>query len=135
MTDRDRIALGIRQPWVELILRGVKTLEIRTQPTRVRGAIYVYASKTVASTPDATAAIARHEVSWADDCHQRLVGTIEITGCRPTTPADAEAACLAAESLEGLYAWTLANPKRLETPQKPRFLPYGVWFYPYRRRQ
>ena len=37
--DRERIALAIQQPWAELILRGIKTLEIRSQPTRQRGTI------------------------------------------------------------------------------------------------
>ena len=30
-------ALSIRQPFVELILRGLKTAEVRTRPTRVIG--------------------------------------------------------------------------------------------------
>ena len=34
-TDRDRIALAIQQPWAELILRGIKTLEVRSQPTQL----------------------------------------------------------------------------------------------------
>jgi len=51
--NADRIALGIQQPWVELILRGVKTLEIRSQPTRQRGTIYLYASKRPSALPAA----------------------------------------------------------------------------------
>lgn len=131
---RDRIALGVRQPWVELILRGTKTLEIRSQPTNVRGTIYLYASKTVADIPDATAAIAEHAVDWDAACYQRLVGTVDIVGCRPTTPADVAASCVGPAMLDRHFAWELASPVRFTTPQKPRFLPYGVWFYPYQRR-
>ena len=131
---RDRIALGVRQPWVELILRGTKTLEIRSQPTNVRGTIYLYASKTVADIPDAAVAIDRHNVEWSADCYQRLVGTVDIVGCRRTTPADVAGSCVGEAMLDGHYAWELANPVRLPTPQKPRFMPYGVWFYPYQRR-
>ena len=40
LLDIDRRALGIKQPWVELILRGIKTLEIRSLATNVRGPIY-----------------------------------------------------------------------------------------------
>lgn len=40
------LALSIRQPFAELILRGVKTVEYRTRPTRIVGErFYIYASK------------------------------------------------------------------------------------------
>ena len=39
-------ALSIRQPFAELILRGIKTVEYRTQPTRILGErFYIYATK------------------------------------------------------------------------------------------
>jgi predicted transcriptional regulator len=39
-------ALSIRQPFAELILRGIKTIEYRTRPTRIIGErFYIYASK------------------------------------------------------------------------------------------
>src|SRR3954466_12012096 len=39
-------ALSIRQPWAELILRGVKTVEYRSRPTRVVGErFWIYAAK------------------------------------------------------------------------------------------
>src|SRR5687768_3654848 len=38
-------ALSIRQPYAELILRGVKTVECRSRPTRVLGErFYIYAA-------------------------------------------------------------------------------------------
>ena len=40
------LALSIRQPYAELILRGVKTIEYRSRPTRKIGErFYIYASK------------------------------------------------------------------------------------------
>ena len=40
------LALSIRQPYAELILRGIKTVEYRTQPTRIIGErFHIYASK------------------------------------------------------------------------------------------
>src|SRR5438067_1332450 len=38
-------ALSIRQPFAELILRGIKTVEYRSRPTRIIGErFYIYAS-------------------------------------------------------------------------------------------
>src|SRR5882757_8309301 len=45
-------ALSIRQPYAELILRGIKTVEYRTRPTRIIGErFYIYASKARAASP------------------------------------------------------------------------------------
>jgi hypothetical protein len=132
--NRDLIALGIRQPWAELILRGIKTIEVRSLTTRLRAPIYLYTSQKLADIPAARNAVARHQLN-ADGMELGLiVGTVEIVECRPCRPDDADAACVPAELLRGRNAWRLANPVRLDIPLKPRFLPYGVWFYPFRRR-
>ena len=40
------LALSIRQPFAELILRGIKTIEYRSRPTRIIGErFWIYASK------------------------------------------------------------------------------------------
>ncbi len=63
-----------------------------------------------------------------------LVGSVEITECRPAIPADAPSACLPLELLSGHQAWRFQAPERLAQPLPVRFLPYGVWFYPFRRK-
>jgi len=128
------IALGVRQPWAELILRGIKTIEVRSLPTSIRGPIYLYTSKVIATTPAARAAAERHGLDLAALPRGVLVGTVDITGCGPCSPDDAAAACLTPELIEGKLGWRLARPRRLENPLKVRFLPYGVWFYPFRRK-
>ncbi|QDT16928.1 ASCH domain-containing protein [Alienimonas californiensis] len=132
--DRDRIALGIRQPWCELILRGRKTLEIRTRPTEVRGTIYVYSAKKLSDLPELEVVLLREEVNPDPLPKGSLVGTVEIVGCRRATPEDAAASCVPPRELENRWAWELAHPIRFAEPVKPRFLPYGVWFYPFKRR-
>lgn len=132
--DKDLIALGIRQPWAELILRGVKTIEVRTQPTSVRGPIYIYTSKIFAGTPAADAAATKHHVELESLPRGLLIGTVEIIDCLPCTAADAVAGCLTPEIVAGKFGWRLANPQRLANPLKVRFLPYGVWFYPFKRK-
>ena len=132
--DRELIALGIRQPWAELILRGIKTIEVRSLPTRVRGPIYLYTSQKLAAIPAAQEALTLHGLNATGMELGLIVGTVEIVDCRRCRVGDAEAACVPAELLRGRNAWRLANPVRLEIPLTPRFLPYGVWFYPFRRR-
>ncbi|MEZ6065581.1 MAG: ASCH domain-containing protein [Planctomycetaceae bacterium] len=132
--DRERIALGIRQPWAELILRGEKTIEVRSSETRVRGPIYIYVSRQIASIPAAARAIERYQLDVDQLPRGLIVGSVEITDSRSCRPGDKDAACVPATLLRDKFSWSLAAPRRLDRPFKPRFLPYGVWFYPFRRR-
>jgi hypothetical protein len=132
--DPNIIALGIRQPWAELILRGIKTIEVRSQDTQVRGTIYIYASKKFSDHPAARAALERHDLEPDRLPRGVVVGTVEIADTGTLGPADATAACLPADALEQHYGWRLRNASRLAEPLLVRFLPYGVWFYPWRRK-
>lgn len=132
--DKERIALGVRQPWAELLLRGIKTIEVRSRPTNVRGAIYLYTSKVIASENFAEDAIAYHEIDIDTCVKGMLVGSINILNCRPCTRDDAELSCVPWSIMQGKYAWEMKNPVRFPEPQPVRFLPYGVWFYPFKRR-
>jgi len=132
--DPDRIALGIQQPWAELILQGVKTLEIRRSHTRRIETIYVYASRRFSAYPAARRALKRHRLDKEQLVYGQILGTVDIVASRTATKADAEAACVPAKLLAGRCAWELANPVRFEQPLEVRFLPYGVWFYPFKRK-
>ncbi len=132
--DRERIALGIQQPWAEFILRGIKTIEVRSQPTQVRGTIYLYTSKRTSNLEAAQVAATEHEIDIASLPTGLLVGTIDLVDSRPCQPADVHASCVPAELLLNHHAWILANPRRFEKPVPVRFLPYGVWFYPFQRK-
>jgi hypothetical protein len=132
--DRERIALAIQQPWAELILRGIKTLEIRSQPTRQRGTILLYASKRVSALPAAQAAARRLDLDVESLPRGKIVGSVDLIDCRPARSSDQKAACVGAELLRGQFAYEVVRPQRFATPRTPRFLPYGVWFYPFKRR-
>jgi len=133
--DRDRIALGVKQPWAELILRGIKTLEIRSRSTNVRGTIYLYTSKRVAQEEFALEAQQTHQLDTETLPTGLLVGSVEIIGSRKANADDEQASCVPEKKLSGSYAWELSQPKRLREPVPVRFLPYGVWFYPFKRRK
>lgn len=132
--DRSRIALGIQQPWAELILRGIKTIEVRSQPTQVRGTIYLYTSKRPSPLDAAAIAAEAHALNVASLPAGLLVGTIDILDSRPCTPHDVQASCVPADLLMNRHAWIIGRPHRFAKPQTVRFLPYGVWFYPFQRK-
>ena len=66
LTDEQGMrALSIRQPYAELILRGIKTADLRSRPTRVVGERFlIYVCKARATTAAAAAAGA---VVWSAD--------------------------------------------------------------------
>jgi hypothetical protein len=132
--DPEIIALGVRQPWVELILRGIKTIEVRSQDTRVRGTIYLYSSKKFSDLAAAADAAQVHGLDCPSLPKGLLVGSVEIATTRPAVASDAGSSCVPATFLKQQFAWELTNPKRFRQPLPIRFLPYGVWFYPFRRR-
>ncbi len=133
-TDHDRIALAIQQPWAELILRGIKTLEIRSQSTRIRGTIFLYASKRPSQLPAAGVAARRWNLDVESLPRGKVVGLIDVLECRPSRAADHQTACVPAELLNGQFVYQLVHPRRFDVPRQVRFLPYGVWFYPFKRR-
>jgi hypothetical protein len=132
--DPDKITVGIRQPWVELILRGIKTIEVRTVNTRQRGRIYLYASKKLSDIPAALKAAKRHGLDTPPLPRGMVVGSVELLNTRPIRKSDAKSACVPAARLDGKYAWELRDPVRFAEPLEVLFLPYGVWFYPWKRR-
>lgn len=130
-SDAPRSALSVRQPWAELILRGTKTIEVRNRPTNVRGRVYLYAGQKL---PD----------GWTEDeCEERLgcplkniargklVGIINITGCRPLRESDSDAAGFEIDDAEGELAWLVEPVSRLEKPIKPKRQPMPSFFFPF----
>lgn len=63
-----------------------------------------------------------------------LVGTIDLVETRACEPDDAALACVRPVDVIDRIGWRLENPHRLPEPLPVRFLPYGVWFYPFRRK-
>lgn len=106
-------AISIKQPFVEQIFRGTKKFEYRSRPTNIRGRVYVYASQ----KPRELAEWRGMKVGPGDVPHGKIVGTVEVVGCK----------CLRA----GEYAWALKAPTRLKRPVKPEGHPQPVWFYPF----
>ncbi|RLS54479.1 MAG: ASCH domain-containing protein [Planctomycetota bacterium] len=130
----NHLAFGIQQPWAELILRGIKTIEIRRLPVRPGVPIYLYASRELSKLSYAMAAIEKHGLELEKLPRGVLVGVIHVVACRPATPEDESAACVPAEYLTGKKAWVVGDVTRLEPPQPILNPPFGMWFYPFAQR-
>ena len=115
-------ALSIRQPYAELILRGIKKIEYRSRRTRIIGErFYIYASKGTGQLAIGTAAESALTPTLSQREREQLptgvmVGTAIITGC---------------ERNNGQYQWHLSDVKRLKRPRKPKRMPQPVWFTPF----
>lgn len=110
-----RRAISIRQPWVEMILRGLKKNEFRDVPTNIRGRVYIYAS--LRPYTDEPWAWTRLKATPEDLPTGKIVGTVEVVGCRWN-------------ARNGCYAYALARPKRLRRPRVARNQPNPIWWIP-----
>jgi predicted transcriptional regulator len=106
------LALSVRQPFAEQILRGTKKIEYRSIRTNIRGRVYVYASK-----QPRVDVYEKMKVEVGTFPAGVLVGTVEIIDC---------------VEKQGEYHWILANPQRLKTLVKPKNHPQPVWFKPFK---
>jgi hypothetical protein len=105
-------ALSVRQPYIELILSGRKTIEYRSRRTNVRERVYLYAS-TFAGPAEAFAAA---DLIWEELPRGLILGSIEITGC---------------DWGDEFFEWQLARPERLSPPLKPTRRPQPLFFFPF----
>ena len=139
-------ALSIRQPFAELILRGMKTIEYRSRPTRIIGQrFWIYAAKgtrvplrgkaqrpivadnvSVANAPPWMIELANalrifdHELPTG-----LIVGSAVISHCTQSSKTDNEPLTL------DFFQWHLTDVERLARPRRPRNHPQPVWFRPF----
>ncbi len=117
MTDDKPIrAISIQQPYAEMILRGIKKEEYRSVVTHIRERVYIYASL----TPGAEEDFEKINVEPGSLPTGVIVGSVEIVDCATRKHLS-----------KYIYAWKLANPKRLKTPIKPERQPQPLFFKPF----
>jgi len=116
-------ALSVRQPYAELILRGQKRFEYRSRTTHVRERVYLYASLTEADDPPAWRKAGTRPGGLVTG---RIVGSVVISGSRECDECDEE----------GRFAWSLSDPKRIDTPLEVINQPQpGIWRPKFRKRK
>lgn len=109
------IALSVRQPHIEAILRGIKTIEYRSKPTNIRGTFYLYASLSRYTVEEESAYMYDYhirDIRCVELPRGLIVGTAELVECKGGE-------------------WHLRNPVRLDCPLKPVKKPQPIWFYPF----
>ena len=106
--ERTAPCLSVRQPWADLIVTGIKDVENRRWPTRMRGALLIHAPRTV----DA-AAVRRAAPLLGLDPRDYTPVTGAIVGV--TELVD----CVTAHSspfFSGPYGFVLRNSRQFEEP-------------------
>jgi hypothetical protein len=111
------LALSIKQPYAEQILRGCKLREFRGRATNVRGKIYLYASRTNGPKEE----FEKMGLKPGDLNTGVLVGTVNIVGCEKRKDYHGKYP----------YAWVLENPQRLAVQLKPEKPALPIWFHPF----
>jgi hypothetical protein len=154
-------ALSIRQPFAELILRGIKTVELRSRATSIVGErFYIYAAKKPAAgggqwavkhadnivvpgeaLPDWLVELAKQVRLIEPDAilpKGVIVGSAIIEKVTPIEGQKAEGRGQNGSPLHPssfiphpLFEWHLADVKRLTRHRKPTKHPQPVWFNPF----
>ena len=124
-------ALSVRQPWAELIMRGAKTIEVRSRQTHIRGRVHIYASLGDVDADDETRVRRRYGVDAQEPPRGVLVGTVEIVGCRRLRRSDSSAAAFPVLRGSTDFAWLLARPVRAPRMRKPTRHPQPTFFTPF----
>lgn len=107
------LALSVKQPFAEQILRGAKKVEYRSRRTNLIGRrFYIYAS--MKPRPDAD--FRRAGLTRAELPTGVLVGSAVIAGC---------------VRRNGRFEWLLSSVRRLRPHLKPKRHPQPVWFRPF----
>lgn len=119
-----RLVISVRQPWAWLIMHGGKDIENRSWPTKVRGRVFIHASKGVTKrewedawdyvrqiAPDIWAK-AHKEIEAGTIERGGIVGSVEIVDC--VNESDSP-------WYMGQYGFVLRNPEPMEfRPMKGR---------------
>lgn len=134
-------ALSIRQPFAELILRGMKRCEFRSRPTRIVGErFYIYAAKgaRAASRGATSPGIWSRDLAVSDTPLKPWM--VELAeGLRLWQPGELPTGVIVGSAMiekvearaDGYFAWHLMGVERLTETMKPARHPQPVWFAPF----
>ena len=81
------VAISVKQPWAALIVAGLKTIEIRSWPTRRRGHVLIHAGKVPDERPEGWNRINTPELREAAELRGGIVGVADLIECKGYTSA------------------------------------------------
>ncbi|MCI0459161.1 MAG: ASCH domain-containing protein [Gemmataceae bacterium] len=81
MKGRREYALSVKQPWATLLVRGIKTVEVRSWPTARQGRVLIHASTMLDERPEVWDLVPEELRSEARELTGGIVGAGELTGC------------------------------------------------------
>lgn len=136
-------ALSIRQPWAELILRGIKTIEYRSRPTTIVGErFWIYASKGPAK-PKSPMKVWSTDLAVPGQADTPLPWMVELANALRLFPEQLPTGVIvgsavidkvtrpAAGAGHDLFEWHLRDVKRCAKLRRPERHPQPVWFVPF----
>jgi predicted transcriptional regulator len=128
------LALSVRQPYAELILRGIKPVEYRSRATRLIGQrFWIYASSGRAMVPAGVWSCDLGDAQrpgWMMELAEQ-VGMIEPGAELPTGVIVGSAVIEKVTWSQGIYRWHLAEVRRARGLRRPARRPQPMWFRPY----
>jgi hypothetical protein len=114
--------LALRQPWAQLVLDGLKTIETRKWNTPYRGELYIYASKEFdAAIPRSTQKILHakahdYRINFLAPTGVMLC-KVDLVDVRKMTRTDDVEACIA--KYPGAYAFIIKNVRLVKNVELP----------------
>jgi len=139
-------ALSIRQPYAELILRGVKTIEYRSRSTRIVGErFYLYASGKWPARKRGLAedTLPVKQSPWSLDLAMPGDAVppwmVELANGLRLFPHELPTGVIVGSAIiekvtrrdDGMYQWHLTGVERAKHLRKPKGHPQPVWFTPF----
>lgn len=124
--------LAVRQPWASLIVEGLKTIEVRSKPTNIRGKVAIYASLSTPSDWDFRTVrqnIAELSMKHPEKFSEydfsigypigQIIGTVEITESYEMSDfvlADTYNEHFSPKSYDYNFGWELKKPVKFPQP-------------------
>lgn len=76
------VAISVRQPWAALLASGIKTIEIRSWPTRRRGRVLIHAGKIADDRPEGWSRIVTPQLRELAEMRGGIIGAGDLVACK-----------------------------------------------------
>lgn len=114
------VAISVRQPWAALLVAGVKTVEIRSWKTQIRGSVLIHAAKTPDLRAEGWARLNTPELRELANLRGGIIGVANLIDCvnyktQDAFAQDVDSHCNAPEWFRdaGLFGFVFQNARPL----------------------